>query len=53
MFFLFFLYTLLYMIQKTPLIITCQAGLESLVKRDAEKLGAKILSTQDRIVRVE
>lgn len=31
--------------------ITCQAGVESLVKKESEKIGLKNLSVQDRIVR--
>ncbi len=40
-------------LKKNIIIITCQAGLEALVKRDSEKLGAKILSTRDRLIRAE
>jgi len=37
--------------ERLELLITCQAGLESLVKKDAEKSGAKNITAQDRIVR--
>lgn len=33
--------------------ITCQAGVEALVKREAEKIGLKNFDVQDRIVRGE
>lgn len=35
------------------LFITCQAGLESLVKRDNEKIGLKDFEIRDRIVRAK
>lgn len=34
----------------TPIIITCQAGLESLVKRDTERCHGTITDTQDRLI---
>ena len=38
--------------EKAVLVITCQAGLEALVKKDTEKHGGKILSVTDRLIRV-
>ena len=40
-------------LEKNKLLITCQAGLESLVKKDNEKIWLKTFETQDRIIRVE
>lgn len=38
--------------EATPFFITCQAGLESLVKQEVNKLGLKTVEVADRIVRV-
>lgn len=38
---------------ENTIFITCQAGLESLVKKDNQKIGLKILETRDRIIRAK
>lgn len=38
--------------EATPFFITCQAGIESLVKQEVSKLGLNTIEVADRIVRV-
>lgn len=47
--FVIFLYTLVYA-NKSLILLTCQSGLESLVRRESEKLGLEKTTGQDRLV---
>ena len=46
-----FLYRLTPMKTPTQYLLTCQSGLESLVKRECEKLSLKEIQAQDRLVK--
>jgi putative N6-adenine-specific DNA methylase len=49
-FFFFYFSYILYSMNTQRYILTCQSGLESLVKRECEKLGLSHIHAQDRLV---
>ncbi len=38
-------------LEQVNFFITCQAGVESLIKKESEKIGLKNFAVQDRIIR--